>query len=356
MLDLKKLTQQAKTETGLVDWGQGPDPDYWLGLLLQDYNRHKHTDSLNGYVRGRILTALTGRLELAKMQPDAQRLTRRPLFILGLPRSGTTFMQELLSRQAGWRAPSMIEALYPLEVAKGGEAATVARRKTQQYCRAIATGLPQLAAMRNYQPDAVEENRVLMEPSFTTYSLHALFSAPNYIAAFEKADKTESWKVLLRLLNVLSDARRWVLKDPQQIAFISSFLEVIPCDVVWVHRDPVYEVPSTCALSRAVKSLSSAEKQALGPKVLSKIKESLLSVHQSVKGYDRLLHIDFDELTTNPLETAEKIVTFFGEKFDSSDMQKWLAQNPRSKSTGHPYSPEEFGLTAEGIHEALAGL
>ena len=99
---LEHLLKKAIQETGLDDFG----PDHFLeplNILIKDFTTHNKTDTLGRVVYSQmILSSLKNRLNLhhlLKKYPEVENVPiNAPLIVIGLPRTGTTFLQGLLSQ------------------------------------------------------------------------------------------------------------------------------------------------------------------------------------------------------------------------------------------------------------------
>ena len=117
-LDEASLLRAARENTGLEDFGD----DDWIEpfrILLDDL---EHTAKLHLF--GRVMTRSDllihpeGRLRVVdwlKRHPEVEReVIEAPVFIIGLPRSGTTIMQEILGADPNARTVRMWEAKFPV--------------------------------------------------------------------------------------------------------------------------------------------------------------------------------------------------------------------------------------------------
>lgn len=122
-----RLMEEAVKNTGLSDFGE-PGFEESLEILLESLRRT--AGDLGPYGRtcalGMPLGALENRLHLAenaRSHPDIARTAiHEPVFILGLPRSGTTLLHNLLAVHPALRAPLFWELQSPATPgARGGK-------------------------------------------------------------------------------------------------------------------------------------------------------------------------------------------------------------------------------------------
>lgn len=356
-LDPEGLIAEAVRRTGLDDFGQGPDVSYWLGLLTSDFNRIGIPDRIGQRLADRLVVALSHRLLLAEKVPRLKPFDRPPVLVIGLARSGTSLMHQLLSLQPGCKAPTFTEARYPFAVSQGGKPSEEAHHKAKQYCDAINRLIPNLKKLHPLYPDAPEENRILLEPSLVTHAFSFEFLAPNYLAAVETADMTEAWRVMCRVLSVLPESGRWILKDPAHLGSIDSLLEVMPCLVVWVHRDPVECIPSAASM---VNEYQLSDRKGINPNLgislLAKAASDLKQLRKTLRYYPDILHVDYRNLVADPVAVTGWVAKAAGIRFNRQATLDWFKDNPQYKYGRHVYNAEKFGLTNQLIKAIMHGL
>src|SRR4051812_21241593 len=115
----ESLCAEARQRTGLVDFGD-PSIQPALSMLVSSLRREA-----NLHLRGRFLMRshlrelLETRLHLtelwkAHLKAHETSPLRRPIFITGIPRSGSTFLQQLLAEDPAHRPPELWEVMFPL--------------------------------------------------------------------------------------------------------------------------------------------------------------------------------------------------------------------------------------------------
>src|SRR5258706_2780020 len=104
MLNAERMIAEAERATGLADWG-GDEFREPLGVLVTALNEEAQLHADGERIAGRHLhDLLCGPLKMAE---DRRRLPGiaaekivAPAFVIGLPRSGTTFLHNLLTHDA----------------------------------------------------------------------------------------------------------------------------------------------------------------------------------------------------------------------------------------------------------------
>ena len=106
-LDPEEFTAAAQRRTGLSDFGQGHFRD-GLKVLVESFDRQDSAHTFGRlFFREFCIRLLASRLRVEHdllRHPEIHEVEiRRPLFITGLPRSGTTLLHRLLSQAPGAR-------------------------------------------------------------------------------------------------------------------------------------------------------------------------------------------------------------------------------------------------------------
>ena len=217
-------------------------------------------------LRQECLRLLSNRLH---MQEDLQRCPRiahtpikKPLVIVGLPRTGTTVLHHLLAQDPSARVPRLWELLQPSPPPCPGTVATEPRRKrggaddSQSLCpRPAFPGAPSLSAT------GPEECVFLFQQTFMSVVFEAYGEVPDYINWLLHQDLTPAYRYYRQQLQVLQwrwPGDHWVLKSPHHLFFLDVLLTVFPdACVVQTHRDPATALASLCSLMATTRSLYS---------------------------------------------------------------------------------------------------
>ncbi len=210
------------------------------------------------YVRAVITNLLENRLKLFnfwQQRPDIlrQRL-ERPVFILGLPRTGTSLLFDLLSRDPCHRFLSnwetTVSQIDPIARQPGGRSR---RRIGKRLVRLQDYLAPDLKSIHRFHLDGPEECTPLLMQSLSTQALAGMFNAPAYSAWLDSAPHLETYRHHRRTLQTLQwtyPAQRWLLKSPDHTAAVNAILEVYPdACLIQLHRDPAKSVSSWADLN-----------------------------------------------------------------------------------------------------------
>lgn len=278
---------RAERRTGLNDFGPR-DFETRLRLLVDDYGADTGMSEVGRRMVFRDLVRYaTNRLlieDYVRRHPEAlEQPIERPLIVVGLPRSGTTHLVNLLAADTRFRSLPLWEAMEPLPNPHEGapSSATVAAvrsidktlpRKARDWlgvdhlvadprylrCAANWAGMramaPYVAAMHPMNPDHVHEELELMGPDFASYIFEWTGYVPRYRDHYLETDQTTHYAYLKRVLQILQHRdggprKPWVLKSPQHLEQLPALLSTFPdATVVFTHRDPVAVIQSTVTM------------------------------------------------------------------------------------------------------------
>lgn len=372
-LDRASLMRASEKATGLSDYG----PDDFiepLDRLLDALERESRLTLFGRYfARRQLIELLCHRLELADWRtrrPEiAAQEIRRPLFIVGLPRTGTTLLYGLLAEDPAHRAPLSWEIDQPSPPAETATYETDPRIATTQarfdQVNQLAPGFQTIHPVGARMP---QECIVPTASVFMSIRFQMAFTVPSYDAWLLEQDMRPAYQHHRRWLQHMQSRHareRWILKSPGHLGPIDALFDTYPdAMVVQTHRDPIRVIPSVAHLEYTMRLVSSddVDPAAVGREMLH-VWSRLLSQGMAARAKDperdrRILDLSMREITSDPIACIERIYTHFG--LDLSDvararMQAYLERHPKDEFGVHRYSLEAFGLDAEEVNAAFKG-
>jgi hypothetical protein len=367
-IDVDRMLQNVRKRTGLEPIDQRfQEP---LRLLADALNDEAHLHPF-----GRIMMSFGLRLFLQnriclehawKSRPELlETPVRRPLYVIGLPRTGTTLLYNLLCQDPRGRPLMGWESLFPIAPPRGPDRRRVRGRRFVARLNRLA---PRLKAVHEFVSDGPEECTWLLHNSFLSGSFLLQARIPTY-ADYLKALPREAWRRVyaeyaqtLQLLQHDSAGRHWVLKSPAHQVGLAALMDVIPdACIVQTHRDPRKVIPSCCSLFSVVRGLYSDDvcDRTLGEEVLDELDIALTrAMAARDERPDRVFDVRFERLMDDPVGTVKSIYRRFGYDYDprmDDAMRRWLRDNPQGKHGKHAYSLEQFGLTEQRVAEVFGG-
>jgi hypothetical protein len=186
-----------------------------------------------------------------------------PIIVVGLPRSGTTHLVNLIAADRRLRSLPLWESYEPVaDPDEVGPADGVDPRyaRADSEWRAMEAMLPDLPAMHPMRPDHIHEELELQLPDFSSYQLEWVARAPRWRDYYLGHDQTRHYAYLKTVLQILQRQRpgeRWVLKSPQHLEQLGPLLATFPdATIVVTHRDPVSVVQSAATMMAYAARLS----------------------------------------------------------------------------------------------------
>jgi hypothetical protein len=364
------LCEAARQATGLADFGNEGFREGLRVLLrcydeearLTPFGRRMLTGELTGILAARLLCEAGWRADPGVLAAPVER----PLFILGLPRTGTTALHGLLACD-----PACQVLEYWLAAAPGPRPPRE-RWEADPRFRAARAGLafvyrldPQLEAIHRITADGPEECRHLLAQSFSDDTFDSNASIPSYTEWFRRQDMRPAYarhRRVLQLVGSTAPGRRWVLKYPAHIRNLDVVFETYPdACCVWTHRDPARVLPSLCSLVSGWRALyeEGVDPRAIGGWQLDLWAELVERGMARRRAADpaRFFDLHFREVEADPLGAVKRLYDHFGFALSpeaESAMRAWVAANPRGSHGAHRYDAARFGLDEERIAERFA--
>lgn len=362
------LHEAASAATqGLTDFCA---PDYLRGLralLCALDNDTPFTQQGRALIVGGLIGALSARLRLfdgLKQRPECRRnAIRRPLVIIGVPRTGTTALHKLLSMDEQFQGVEFWLGNAPMPRPPRASWGThPAYRTAAKGVAQITQLMPEIAAFHEMSADGVDECLVLLQQSFISNHWGSSYRVPSYDSWWRQQDETPAYRYLagaLRLIGANEPDKTWLLKNPGHIWSLDLLLEQFPdACIVQTHRDPAKTIPSLCNILASVRRATQAgtvDLAEIGAREVSVWSEAIDRVTKVRDESDcnvlDVLHRDFH---ADPISVVLRIYREFDFELSPATEQRmraWLQQNPDDKHGQHIYSAEQFGMGAGAIRE-----
>lgn len=367
-LDVESILNLASRNTGLSDFGAlgfRKNMQAWIDSINAD-------TELNALGRasvfGLMLTNAEKRLRIEDMVnrfPEILDIEiRDPIIIAGLPRSGTTYLQNFLSGDPRLRSLPYWEAVRPVpadeEFCQPGEADPRREKCAAQWVQQDAV-LPYIKAIHEFSPDHISEDIELQVPEFGSYYPDWVTKARVWDEYYFQMDQVPVYEYLKRCLKVLSfltGEKRWLLKCPQHMEQLLIVKKVFPdATVVINHRDPVASIQSMATATSYANRIRypRIDTQQVIEYDIWRYEKLLKACVRDRDNLDDSKTVDvyFHELMENPMKIVAGIYQRAGLRFDDSIVdviEKSLARHPRGKNGRLVYNLErDFGMTAEQV-------
>jgi hypothetical protein len=366
-LGLERLLDDARAATGLTDFGDGAFRE-GLGILLETYEGNDLRPGGRTRTRARLLQLLANRLKIERAWqrwPEIRaREIRSPVYLTGLPRTGTSTLFNLLGCDAASRPLLLWEGVCPDPLEDHDPSAPDPRMEMiQAGLDAGRARNPDFDKIHFARADGPEECVLLLAHTFRDVQLGVEPLMQPYGRWFEEQDLLAPYtyyRDLLRMLDWQRPGERWLLKSPAHLWAIDVILELFPdACILHTHRDPVEVIASYCSMIAALMSIrTSVDPLTLGPIVLEYLARSLECGLAARDRCDpkRFLDIDYRAFTADSIGEIARVYDYYGLAFGADSeraMRAFLDHNPQNKHGAHRYSLEEFGLDAGAVRERL---
>jgi hypothetical protein len=369
----ESILASARRRTRLTEFS---DEDFRVPLrrLIQSFRDDGRLHPFGRMMmRRRLVELASNRLRIdehLRRHPEIlDEAIRRPLFVTGLPRTGTTLLHNLLSLDPSSRPLLTWEAFWPWPPPDAGTRRADPRIKRARALVSLMHRLaPHFRVVHPLDPEGPDECVSLTFNTFVSPAFPMMANLTGYerwlagLTFDEKVVAYRYYKRQLQLLQWQRSAEHWILKSPMHLAALDALLAVFPdACVVQTHRDPIKAVPSLCSLAATVRAIATDELNlpAIGPSIAETwgaIVERAGDVREMAP--DRVLDVHYADLIGDPIATVHRIYDRFGyERSDRMDsaMQDWLARDAGKKRAPHLYHLEQFGLNGAMIERLFNG-
>jgi hypothetical protein len=362
------LVQAAVKETGLSDFGDSYYRESLLRLLESAENDAALHLSGQVALREVIVGCLINRLlltEACKQTPETFRKPlKSPIIVLGLPRSGTTFLHRLLAMDPAHRAVPWWELARPLPDADSDKQSDRRRQVFQKKLDRRQKLAPDFDRKHYTRVDTPEECIWLLANTFLSPLFWAFAPVYGYLDWYKNQDRLQAYYEYRLLLQVLQEAdpkRRLALKSSTHTGAVETLLQTVPSALlIQTHRNPVETSASLISLFYSVHSRMTERLD------VRRMTEAILSFHEhqiarNLAARDAhpgaLFDVYYDRLVADPIGTVRDIYNHYdlawSEEF-AERLNEYLQLNPNGKHGAHRYAPETFGQTGEAISERFA--
>lgn len=357
-IEAESLYRAAYRRAGSTDFGAWNFAEP-LERLLKSYRDEAKLTTLGRITVRELLVSLLDNLLRMEAERTAdpkieQQRIAAPVFIIGLPRTGTTHLHGLLSEDPDNRAPLTWEVMYP---AATRAPADVARARAQAGTRLDWANrlAPEFMSIHPIAPDLPQECIAITAQVFMSIQFHTTHDVPSYQDWFEEASQDLGFAFHHRFLQHLqakSSGSRWVLKAPGHLFALEGLLKRYPdARIVHTHRDPLRVMASMASHAAVLRRAFSdhAEPKSIAADWADRWARALdkfLAVRDRAPA-QQFLDLRFESIESDPIGTVERVYDFLGRPLTAaarSAMNRFLAANPKNKHGVHRYTLEQFGL------------
>ena len=287
-----------------------------------------------------------------------------PVFVTGLPRSGTTFLFNLLALDNNHRSPRYWEIMSLMPLVKNKFDIKRREWKINAELKFARTIIPKLRNMHHIRANSPEECELLATINVRSFVYMCMANVPEYVEYLKDCsfDSVFKWhKRFFQVLEINGRPKRWLLKDPSHIGHISEILTTYPnAKFINIHRDPMESVASFCSLAKNIRSAFSknVNPEQIGEVILDFWQHSLQKGIQAKENLssDQIIDISYSNFIDDPLNILKDIYQNFEFDMDietENKIKNYLINQSKLKKEKHSYSIEEFGLNEAKVKDCF---
>lgn len=284
---------------------------------------------------------------------------KEPIFITGIPRSGTTFLHRLMAEDEMCQTPRCWQTIFPYpDSSRPGQPDTRSQRVEAQLTL-FAVLCPEIRSVHPIYSESPQECTDITAHVFQSLRFETSYDVPSYRQWLRRAGHAQAYrfhKTFLQHLQNQGERRRWVLKCPDHVFALESLWQVYPdAWLVFVHRDPLKVIPSVARLTEVLRTpfTRRVDRDRIGRQVVEdwlrgcSIMMDMDKIPSSAAA--RTIHLNYTDIVANPLAAIQRIYQRFGLPIGDgvlTRMARYVARKPRGG-----YGRNRYRLTDYGISE-----
>lgn len=360
--DIEGVLADARSKAGLDDFGSDAFKE-GLGILLQTYDTNGYTEKGRKRARRRVVDLLAARLRIEaafKKYPQIrEEQIVQPMYLTGLPRTGTSALLNLLANDKTFRPLKLWEGLMPdpcEDFEHGKDDPRYVMMKAWQEEQNKKN--PDFSKIHHTTADTPEECIHLLNHTFQDVQFGVEPLMEPYGSWFQQQDLRPSYHYyadLLRMLQWQRPGDRWLLKSPAHLWALDIITEMFPdACIIITHRNPLEAVTSYASMMAALMSEREYDKKQLGPVVIEYLARKVESSLEQREKMDasRILDLQFKDFVNDPVTFVYGIYDYFKLPLTDATRQAFVDyanDQPMGKHGKHNYQLEEYGLTENTI-------
>lgn len=372
-LDPDRLMERARRDTGLDDLGDPTLVDR-LRVMVAAVEADTGLTGLGRWIiRERLLGLLRARLrfeDFTRRNPESLEVELEPpIIVVGLPRSGTTHLVNLLATDRRLRSMPWWEVAEPIPVmgdGPGPDGVDPRYRRSLRQWEATNRVSPLTALMHDRPPWSIEEDCELVDLDLCGYSMEWQARVPAWRDHYFGLDQRRHYAFLRRELQVLSYLRgpqRWVLKTPQHLEWIGPLMDTFPdATIAFTLRDPVAVLQSAITMLAYGDRNRRVEIDADGlaaywvDRIESLLRAAVRDAHLIPSA--QRIDVEFHDFMRDDVAMAERILTTAGLEVTDEARARfadYVAGNPRGRDGRIVYDLRaDFGLDPMALRDRFA--
>jgi len=368
-IDGEALVQGAVRKAGHGDFGG----DSWregFDRLVDALNETAQlTPAGASMLAYRLGTLLANRLAIEKTYQDnpeiEDQVVEGPVFVIGLPRTGTTALSQLVAADPRMRSLRTWESLAPAPPPESAtehcDARIAAAQAGLDYMYAT---YPEWAALHHETAVTPTECQDLLGMEFKAAHFDGMAYVPAYSQWVANCDMASAYAYHHRVLKLLQSRcppRLWHLKTPVHMLYLDALVAEYPnARFLWSHRDPARVMGSVCSLIAYCRTWVSDRDEAatVGAEQLAIWTQAMRRAmdFRDRSGESRFADIAFADIQSDPVAAIQRAYARIGMAFDARSqaaVARWAASHRPGIHGTHVSNLEDFGLDSRQVHAAF---
>lgn len=356
------LLERAQRRDGLADFGDTPFLE-GLQMLLQACAEEADLSLFGRFVtRWDIVRFLSNLLQLRRRELMAPEILdqpiERPIFIAGVPRSGTTYLHRLLTNDPANRVPRIWQLIYPYPGPKTGRHRDRRQKLVARQLKIFKLLAPEFQNLHPIDANSPQECSEITAHIFSSLRFDTNYFVPSYRHWVDSTGHLEAYRFHKRFLQHLEHQAgrggRWVLKCPDHVFALKAIRAVYPdARIVFVHRDPVRVLLSVTRLTEVLRRpfTRHVDRAQLGCDVSERWlagTDLMIEAADERAVADPIFHIGYGDLVNDPLGAVERLYGHFGLDLDAGTVHRIRQMTDAQPNGGyggaHRYSFETYKI------------
>lgn len=336
-----------------------------LKRLLAACNQEANLSSLGTLaLRHDVLRCLRNLLRFDELEESSPAVlaapVRAPVFITGMPRSGTTFLHRLIVQDRATVAPRLYHLVHPDVAHLGCLGSSVRKAAVRLQLALFRLIAPEFHALHPLGVDEPEECTDIIAQVFHSSRFESSYRVPSYGAWLHATGFVDAYRFhrrFLQHLQVHCPDRRWILKSPDHIFALDELRAVYPdARLIVIHRDPVRVLASVAKLTQVMRNpfTRRIDPREIGKEVTGSWIDGARRMTALSAGDPSILHLHYRWVVAHPLEAVDAVYRHCGLTLSEEAeyrMFRWLNRMQRARGSPRRYDLANFGLNPHWLRE-----
>jgi len=363
-MSAQQLVTLARRRTGLTDFG----PEPFVEALRIFVRSLEEEADLSAFGRmGARWDALRFLSNLLVLREDERKdptileeRIERPIFICGLPRSGTTFLHRILAEDPSNAVVRCWETIYPCPAPTGKADADRRARRVDSQLAMFAWLAPEMSRIHPMSARSPQECTEITGHVFASLRFDTTYHVPTYRRWLDRSDHLTAFRFHKRFLQHLQrrrGPRQWVLKCPDHVFALDAIRAVYPdARFIFMHRNPIEVLASLARLTEVLRLAFAhrIDRLEIGRLVSGQWSQGAARLLEAAtaagRSSDSILNIGFPSFVKDPSACLPSIYERFGLTMSAdaaTRLRRYVAEQPRGGYGANASRLEDYGLNAE---------